>query len=84
MMFRNSQFFRSVTVRCLALHAGLAAIAVMTMLLGCTGTGSDSSSAKTKRIILLTNGDDPFWDAMRSGMEKAAEDFDLATVNLPS
>ncbi|MCR9118540.1 MAG: substrate-binding domain-containing protein [bacterium] len=37
---------------------------------------------KTKRIILLTNGDDPYWDAMRSGMEKAAEEFDLAAADL--
>lgn len=31
-----------------------------------------------KRLILLTNGDVPFWDAMRSGMEDAARDFNLA------
>ena len=48
------------------------------MLAGLSGCGGD----KTKRLILLTNGDDPFWDAMRSGMEKGAEDFDLKSVDL--
>ena len=57
------------------------ALPIVGLLTGCNGN-SGSSSAKTKRIILLTNGDDPFWDAMRVGMEKAAEDFDLASVNL--
>ncbi len=57
--------------------------AVSISLSGCGGGGNgDGSSGKTKRVILLTNGDDPFWDAMRSGMEKGAEDFDLAAVNL--
>ena len=42
----------------------------------------DSDGPKVKRIILLTNGDDPFWDAMRKGMNKAAEDFDLEGAGL--
>ncbi|HMO12571.1 MAG TPA: substrate-binding domain-containing protein [Pirellulaceae bacterium] len=48
-------------------------IALMGVTLGCS---------KSKRIILLTNGDDPFWDAMRSGMEQAARDLDLGSTNL--
>ena len=36
----------------------------------------------TKRVILLTNGDDPFWDAMRSGMEDAEKDLKLGEANL--
>jgi ribose transport system substrate-binding protein len=47
-----------------------------------SGDPSASSSGAVKRVILLTNGDDPFWDAMRTGMEKAAVDFDLASANL--
>lgn len=47
-------------------------------------TVADATSTDTgvKRIILLTNGDDPFWDAMRNGMDKAAEDLDLKGANL--
>ena len=36
----------------------------------------------TKRIILLTNGADPFWDAMRAGMQDAEKDFKLADAKL--
>ncbi len=68
-------------------HLSLATlIFAIGMLTGCqksnssgaaSNTANSSSPIKTKRIILLTNGDDPFWDAMRAGMEKAAADFDL-------
>ncbi len=46
------------------------------------GKGSTTTAKKTKRIILLTNGDDPFWDAMRKGMEKAQEEFKLSDKGL--
>ena len=39
---------------------GLVALAMV----GCGQSGN-------KRIILLTNGADPFWDAMRAGMQAA-------------
>ena len=41
-----------------------------------------TSTRPVKRVIMLTNGDDPFWDAMRRGMEKAQEDFKLGDVGL--
>lgn len=42
------------------------------------GTPASAQPAKgAKRLIMLTNGDDPFWDAMRRGMEKAQEDLKL-------
>ncbi len=57
---------------------GLAAMPVA----GC-GTGAgDTASGDTKRVILLTNGADPFWDAMRVGMKDAERDFDLAAAGL--
>jgi ribose transport system substrate-binding protein len=48
------------------------------------GAGEDSQggSRGPKRIILLTNGADPFWDAMRAGMQDAERDFDLAAAKL--
>ncbi|MCA9192497.1 MAG: substrate-binding domain-containing protein [Planctomycetales bacterium] len=56
------------------------------LLVGCNTSGNSTSKGsaggKELRVILLTNGDDPFWDAMRSGMEKAAEDFGLDKNNL--
>ena len=43
------------------------------------GVGNASSM---KRVILLTNGADPFWDAMRAGMQDAEREFNLAAVGL--
>lgn len=36
-----------------------------------------SGSAGTKRIVILTNGDDPFWDACEAGAMKAEEELGL-------
>jgi ribose transport system substrate-binding protein len=44
---------------------------------GCGGGGS-----QTKRIIILINGDSPFWDACRVGVPEAEKDFNLASANL--
>lgn len=56
---------------------GLAAVA------GCgASVGDDTGSGGRKRVILLTNGADPFWDAMRVGMQDAERDFDLAAAGL--
>ncbi len=41
--------------------------------LGCSNAGSGSE----KRIILLTNGNSPFWDAGRAGMQEAEKDLKL-------
>lgn len=40
------------------------------------------ATAGVRRLVLLTNGDDPFWDALRSGMMKASDDLQLAQVGL--
>src|SRR5438445_707910 len=45
------------------------------------GKGSASSNAE-KRIIILTNGESPFWDAARQGMEAAEKDLKLADSGL--
>lgn len=46
---------------------------------------SDSSSAAgsgsgsgTKRLVFLTNGDDPFWDTCNAGLKEAAKELDIA------
>lgn len=73
----------------------LAAMAVAAMV-GCSGdkggsggggsgtTTSDERTAagKTKRIIFVTNGDDPFWDACLSGLNEGAKLHDLAAAGL--
>lgn len=53
-------------------------------VVGC-GPASDSSSSAapgTKRIILLTNGADPFWDAMLVGMQDAEREYQLRDAGL--
>lgn len=53
-------------------------------LSGCPGGDSDegstdggSSSAASKRIIILTNGPDPFWDTCEAGAKAAESDLSL-------
>jgi ribose transport system substrate-binding protein len=39
-------------------------------------------AAETKRIIILTNGNSPFWDAGRAGLEDAEKKLELAKAGL--
>jgi ribose transport system substrate-binding protein len=55
----------------MGLAAGLAAS-------GCSNAGSGGE----KRIILLTNGNSPFWDAGRVGLEEAEKDLKLRDAGL--
>ena len=72
---------------CLAWLLALGALS----LVGCgkaardsAATGGNGSGGSLKRVILLTNGADPFWDAMRAGMQDAERDFKLADAGFPS
>lgn len=54
-------------------------LAALPMLGGCGGgKGSDG----TKRIIFVTNGDDPFWDACLQGLLEGEKQFDLKAAGL--
>lgn len=44
--------------------------------------GTTADTGGTRRVILLTNGADPFWDAMRAGMQDAERDFNLQSAGL--
>src|SRR6187399_1686790 len=48
-------------------------------LTGCAGsnTPTGASSGGKKRIVFLTNGSDPFWDACRSGLEEGAKQLEI-------
>lgn len=57
---------------------------MMVICCGCPGevpgpgpAGGEKSSTGTKRIVILTNGDDPFWDACEAGAMKAQEELGL-------
>src|ERR1043165_1083166 len=45
---------------------------------GCSGDGAGDG----KRIIFLTNGTSPFWDAARAGMMDADKEFNLKDAGL--
>lgn len=47
-----------------------------------SSSGDDAAAPSGKRVILLTNGADPFWDAMRVGMLDAERDFKLGEAGL--
>jgi ribose transport system substrate-binding protein len=45
-------------------------------------SGAAGQASGLKRVILLTNGADPFWDAMRAGMQDGEKEFNLAAAGL--
>ncbi len=56
-------------------------------LVGCakkestTTTAQAPSGEKKVRIVLITNGNSPFWDPMEVGMKKAAEDLGCEAIS---
>lgn len=61
------------------------ALAVLTLLImsGCgnrdpNSDGPSAGGAATKRIVILTNGPDPFWDTCEAGAKAAERELDLA------
>ena len=47
-----------------------------------TATTGGEPAAGTKRIIFVTNGDDPFWDACLSGLKEGEKQYKLADSKL--
>jgi ribose transport system substrate-binding protein len=47
-----------------------------------TKTTEKTASSQGKKIVFLTNGDDPFWDTCNAGFKEAAEKYDLAAAGL--
>jgi ribose transport system substrate-binding protein len=66
------------------------ALLLLVALWGCSaadrdgkdGTSSTSGDGTSRRLVLLINGPDPFWDAMRRGMQDAERDLNLRADNL--
>jgi ribose transport system substrate-binding protein len=51
-------------------------MALLAAAVGCKSESGASASGK-KRIVFLTNGSDPFWDACRTGLEEGAKQFEI-------
>lgn len=49
---------------------------LLLIVLSLIAAGCDSGGGK-KRIVFLTNGSDPFWDACRSGLEEGGKQFEV-------
>lgn len=49
---------------------------------GAAATDADVSSGELKRIILLTNGNSPYWDTARAGLQAAEKELGLAEAGL--
>jgi ribose transport system substrate-binding protein len=47
-----------------------------------TVSGSGSGSSGPKRLIFITNGDDPFWDACNAGLIEGAKQFGIESQGL--
>ena len=67
------------------------ALLILPIAVGCSGGGNATgdkvgnetpAKAGTKRLIFVTNGDDPFWDACLSGLNEGAKQFTLAEAGL--
>lgn len=47
-----------------------------------TASGSGSGASGPKRLIFITNGDDPFWDACNAGLIEGAKQFGIESQGL--
>lgn len=56
-----------------------AALIVVTMF-GCSAPAPTATTEDDGRIIILMNGNSPFWDAVRVGMEAAGEELQVNAV----
>ncbi len=66
-------------------YLGLGLLAWLTLLAGCFKSQTPSGAAPSvvrKRIVFLTNGNSPFWDAARQGLYKGRDDLNLAAIGL--
>ncbi len=57
----------------------LASVMVAVVFVGCAG---EAPEAKKQRIVILTNGDHPFWNACEAGAKEAEKELGLADDNL--
>src|SRR5262249_34956630 len=64
-------------MRRFTLLAGCLVTLLTISMLGLTGCGGGGKSSDLKRIVILTNGNSPFWDAARAGLTDAKKQLEL-------
>ena len=61
-------------------------LGLLVVVAGCNGgkqqPGDQGSSKGTRRIMFVTNGDDPFWDALLSGLKEGSKQNKLTEAGL--
>jgi ribose transport system substrate-binding protein len=45
-------------------------------------SGGSAAAGRPRRLVFITNGDDPFWDALLSGLQEGAKRYDCAASGL--
>ncbi len=58
---------------------------MFSLAIGCdraAGPGGGPSTAGSKRLVILINGDSPFWTAARQGMIEGAKKYELEKAGL--
>jgi len=66
----------------LFLHVAIACT-LLSCLVGCgDGSGGGRRADGPRRLVFLTNGDDPFWDACNAGLQEAAGSAGLSEKGL--
>lgn len=71
----------------MAATRSFALLGVIALLCGCAksdpqATPGAAANAGVKRLVFVTNGDDPFWDACNAGLVEAAKRCDIAAKGL--
>ena len=72
----------SLLVACAVLIAGCGSAPDPAANSGGKVSSQTKASSGTRRIIFVTNGDDPFWDACLSGLKEGEKQFELAAARL--
>jgi ribose transport system substrate-binding protein len=80
-----------LTHRLLARASALSLLCLVSVIVGCspsakpaasTSASQASAGGAPRRLIFLTNGDDPFWDACNAGLQEGAKQFGLEAKGL--
>jgi len=80
--FRKTARARLMRSRCISSRRVPLVLALLLAVTGCGGSGDDRASGEKKRIILISNAETPFWDAVRAGLKAAEKDLNLAEAGL--
>ena len=74
--------YLALVVACLACLAAGCSSGTKPAQPGAGAAAAKGGSGSARRLIFLTNGDDPFWDACNAGLQEGAKQYDIASKGL--